>query len=208
MADKKEAPILSRRERELLRHRGEIMAAATSLFSENGFHQTTVQMIADRADFSVGYLYKHFESKEQIYQATLDFHHGKLDEAIVEVRARGLPPLEELYRTYEAAAAHFNQYREFLRIYHNTIEVGSEDKPRKQEEHRRDVISCLERAVAAGEIKPVNVEIMASAIFGAAQELFKTLAKRDGQNPLAPLPDTLFELLIDPLRIQPPSESN
>jgi len=206
MVDKKEAPILSRRERELLRHRGEIMDAATSLFSENGFYQTTVQMIAERADFSVGYLYKHFESKEQIYQATLDFHHGKLDEAIADVRAQGLPPLEELYRTYEAAAAHFNEYREFLRIYHNTIEVGKEDKPRKHEEHRQDLVSILDRAIAAGEIKPVNAEIMASAIFGAAQELFKTLAKRDGENPLAPLPGTLFELLIDPVRLKPSSK--
>ena len=44
----------TRRERELARHRQEILDAAVHLFAENGFHPTTMQMIAERAEFSVG----------------------------------------------------------------------------------------------------------------------------------------------------------
>ncbi len=178
----------------------EIMEAAMALFAENGFHQTTVQMIAERADFSVGYLYKHFESKEQIYLGVLDFHHEQLDKVIAEVRSENLAPLQDIYQTYRTVSDHFNKYRDFLRIYHNEIEVGCENKPRKKEEHRVYLTQALARAVDAGELKDVDVEILANAIMGAAQELFKILARREGENPLSPLADTIFELLIDPQR--------
>ena len=88
----------------------------------------------------------------------------------------------------------------FLRIYHNEIEVGNETKPRKREEHRAYLAQALAKAVEVGELKPVDVEILANAIMGAAQELFKTLARREGENPLSSLADTIFELLIDPQR--------
>lgn len=195
---------LSRRELEQLRHREEIMRAATSLFAENGYHQTTVQMIAERADFSVGYLYKHFESKDQIYLATLDFHHQRLDVVLASTKGLGLPPLEELRRTYEAVSEYFNNYPDFMRIYHNEIDVALKEKPRKQEEHRADLLELLGRAIEAGDLRSdVDIHLLAGAILGASMELFKTLAQREGENPFAPMAGTLFKLLIDPLRPEP-----
>lgn len=195
---------LTRRERERLRHRDEIMEAATALFAENGYHQTTVQMIAERADFSVGYLYKHFESKEQIYLAALEFHHQQLDEVLHRVRSSGLPPLEEIHASYSAVAAHFNRYRDFMRIYHNEIDVAVADRPRKIEEHRQNLMDSLGRAVEAGELRSdLDLELFAGAILGAAMELFKTLSMREGENPFAPMADTLFRMLIDHQRVSP-----
>jgi hypothetical protein len=50
----------SGRDREHARHRREILAAAVRLFAEHGYHETTMQLVAQAADVSVGYLYKHF----------------------------------------------------------------------------------------------------------------------------------------------------
>jgi AcrR family transcriptional regulator len=44
--------------------RGEILDAATKVFSKKGFHATTLDEIAAEADVSKGSLYIHFESKE------------------------------------------------------------------------------------------------------------------------------------------------
>ena len=41
---------LTRREREQLRHRREILDAALVLFSEHGFHNVSMQMVAARSD--------------------------------------------------------------------------------------------------------------------------------------------------------------
>jgi len=57
----------SRKERERARHRQAILEAAEAVFAEQGYNGATVQKIAERAEFSVGYLYTIFENKEDIY---------------------------------------------------------------------------------------------------------------------------------------------
>ncbi len=49
-----------------------ILAAALALFSENGFHATSIQMIAERAGIAAGLLYNYFESKEQLFREVLE----------------------------------------------------------------------------------------------------------------------------------------
>ena len=74
-------------------HHQDILDAAVFLFAENGYHQTTMQMVADRAEFSVGYLYKHFSGKEEMYQELVRFHLRKMDELMEKVGERELEPL-------------------------------------------------------------------------------------------------------------------
>jgi len=57
----------SRKERERLRHRQEILAAALRLFSEKGFHDVSMQEIAAAAEFGTGTLYHFFSSKEELF---------------------------------------------------------------------------------------------------------------------------------------------
>ena len=60
---------LSRREREKRRQRQEMIAAALSLFSEKGYHNVSMQEIAETAEFAIGTLYKFFQNKEDLYKA-------------------------------------------------------------------------------------------------------------------------------------------
>ena len=46
--------------------RAEILAAATKVFSEKGFHAATLDDIAERAEVSKGLIYIHFDSKEAV----------------------------------------------------------------------------------------------------------------------------------------------
>ncbi|MCP4547631.1 MAG: TetR/AcrR family transcriptional regulator [bacterium] len=62
---------LSRKERESARHKDEVLAAAMGLLVSQSYHEVTVQQIADAAEFSVGYLYKLFANKDDIYAAVL-----------------------------------------------------------------------------------------------------------------------------------------
>jgi AcrR family transcriptional regulator len=61
---------LTRREREQLRHRKEILDAAVSVFWEKGFNGAGVQEIAQKAEFGVGTLYRLFPGgKKEIYNS-------------------------------------------------------------------------------------------------------------------------------------------
>ena len=56
----------ARREREKEERRQSILRAAREVFFENGFHQATVEAVAERAEVSKGTVYLYFESKETI----------------------------------------------------------------------------------------------------------------------------------------------
>jgi len=58
----------SRKEREYLRHRQEILQAALELFSQRGFHNVSMYEIATASEFAVGTLYKFFSNKEDLYR--------------------------------------------------------------------------------------------------------------------------------------------
>lgn len=59
--------ILSRKEREVARHRNEILEAAEKVFVEKGYVSVSMEEVAQRAEFAVGSLYKYFRSKEELY---------------------------------------------------------------------------------------------------------------------------------------------
>ena len=79
---------LSRRERERLQHKREIMDAALRLFSERGYHNVSMEEIAKEAEFGVGTLYNFFKSKEELYKSLVkevaDRFHSALTSAIEE----------------------------------------------------------------------------------------------------------------------------
>ncbi len=62
---------LPRKERERLAHRREIIGAAERVFARNGHRGSTVEQIAQEAEFAVGTLYNFFKSKEELYEEVL-----------------------------------------------------------------------------------------------------------------------------------------
>ena len=76
----------SRRERERLAHRSEILTTALKLFSSKGYHNVSMQEIARQAEFAVGTLYNFFKDKEDLYKALVleqaNKFHTELNRAI------------------------------------------------------------------------------------------------------------------------------
>ncbi len=52
--------------------RAQIVEAACACFSENGYHQTTVREICERAGLSPGAVYGYFKSKDEILEAVAE----------------------------------------------------------------------------------------------------------------------------------------
>ena len=81
-----ESAKLSRREREKLAQRREILAAAVDLFSKKGFSNVSMQEIAKKSEFAMGTLYRFFKSKEDLYRALVmeqfNIFHSALTKAI------------------------------------------------------------------------------------------------------------------------------
>jgi len=58
---------LSRKDREKLAHRNELVQAARQVFVTCGYHGSTIEQIAREADFAVGTVYNFFANKEELF---------------------------------------------------------------------------------------------------------------------------------------------
>lgn len=59
--------------------RTRILAAAQEVFSQKGFHQATMDEIAERADVGKGTLYRHFPSKENLFHQLVQIRLKELE---------------------------------------------------------------------------------------------------------------------------------
>ena len=65
------------------KRRQAIVEASRPLFAQNGFRGTSVRDIARAADVSEALLYKHFASKDELYEEVMDYA-GKVSETGIE----------------------------------------------------------------------------------------------------------------------------
>jgi len=69
---KKDRNVPSRKEREKQTRQHEILSSAKKLFLEKGYHRTTLEEIAQHAEFGKGTIYNYFSSKEELFFGILN----------------------------------------------------------------------------------------------------------------------------------------
>jgi AcrR family transcriptional regulator len=67
-----------------VQRREQILVAATTAFARNGFSATSLDDIAAEAGITRAILYRHFDSKTELYQAVLDTMCTRLDTHVAE----------------------------------------------------------------------------------------------------------------------------
>lgn len=80
-----------------------ILDAALQVFSEKGFHQATVEEIADRADVGKGTLYRYFTSKETLFNELVTLRLDELEKsalAVLDGQDDVLTMIHKLLHTY------------------------------------------------------------------------------------------------------------
>lgn len=108
---------LTRREREKLRQRQEIMETALGLFCEKGYHNVTMHEIAKESEFAIGTLYKFFRGKESLYEALMLDLSDKFRTVLGRAVEKG-PDAAERLRSYVAAKGKvFCENAKIIRLY-------------------------------------------------------------------------------------------
>jgi len=108
---------ITRKKREHIYHRTEILQTALKLFSESGFHNVTMNEIAKGSEFAVGTLYKFFKNKEDLYRALIvekaeEFHSASMD----AIKIRGDETVK-IRACIEAKIQAFVDNLDFIRLY-------------------------------------------------------------------------------------------
>ncbi|MBI5521462.1 MAG: TetR/AcrR family transcriptional regulator [Desulfarculus sp.] len=108
---------LPRRERDRLRQRQEILAAAIELFSEKGYHNVSMNEIAERSEFAIGTIYKFFKSKEELYNSLMLDLSDRFHQALTKALTQGDSPVEKLRNYIRAKGNTFIDNVSVIRLY-------------------------------------------------------------------------------------------
>jgi len=108
---------LSRKERENLRHKEEILAAALKLFSDKGFYNVSMQEIAEQSEFSVGTLYKFFESKESLFAALIRSCAHRVSDILIPILDEKADDKQKITNYIEAHKQIIEEYASSIRLY-------------------------------------------------------------------------------------------
>ncbi len=115
---------LSRKEREKRRRRNEVLDAAEELFSLRGFYETTVQDIAERAEFAVGTIYNMFENKDAIYHEIVRIRVREHMDLVKEELRTMSDPQQMLRTLIRAKFDFFDKHRQFFSIFTRVLHGG------------------------------------------------------------------------------------
>lgn len=108
---------LERREREKEQRKQGILDVALSLFSRRGFHNVSMQEVAEDAGFGVGTLYNFFDGKEALFDELHNRAHDQvLDALLKELQGPGTE-VERLRRFMQCQPVILMEHGDFIRLY-------------------------------------------------------------------------------------------
>nr|MEE4267790.1 TetR/AcrR family transcriptional regulator [Candidatus Krumholzibacteria bacterium] len=195
---------LSRQEREWnSRHRA-ILKSATELYLEHGLSGTTMQMIADRSEFSVGYLYKHFADKRAMLNEIIDGVLEQYEKAreILLSESRG-DPMGTIRKDLVQCAAQLQENAQVMPLFVSTRESSRSRIRQRILAYRHQGAALLQEAMDLGQIKPRNPDVLAAALDGVIFGLIETMIDTGQTHRFAELPAIVDELLLKPLETDP-----
>jgi AcrR family transcriptional regulator len=195
---------LTRREREKLHHRRQMLEAALQLFSEKGYHNVSMHQIAARAEFAIGTLYKFFKNKEDMYRAlvteksteifndlgaplsddgdTLDI----LENYLVN-RAKIAVETAPLLRLHMAIAQglSFNINAEVEKVFRKF-----------HEQHIAKLVSVMKEGIRTKVLRDADPHALAVALDGLARSLFFCSSKDPKRYPHETIAPTVLDLFL------------
>ncbi len=108
---------LPRREREKLRQRQEMLSAALDLFSLKGYHNVSMNEVAEKAEFAIGTLYKFFQNKEDLYKALLLQLCDRFEEALTQAISEPDDEIEKLRNYVRVRLERFRANIKIVRLF-------------------------------------------------------------------------------------------
>jgi AcrR family transcriptional regulator len=90
----------SRREERKDETRRELIASATKVFVERGFHRTSLEEIARAAGYTTGAIYFHFGGKDELFLAAFESYALRRVDEIEEVYEQASGPLPQIARAF------------------------------------------------------------------------------------------------------------
>ena len=148
---------MSIREEKKQKTKQAIMDAAITLFSTNGFENTSIEELAKVAGVGKGTVYGYFQTKKEILHAFCEYELDQIHKELVKRANPKAPILDQMLTIYMTEFKYVTQNKEFGRIFmRQTIFPDENDAKnflKNEDKYFQLIFPILERAKERGELR-------------------------------------------------------
>ncbi len=152
----------------VVKRREQIFNAVIRLFSEKGYHSTTLREISKESGITLGNLYDYISTKVDILSIIQEKATQAVMDAISKEREGHLDPIEKLKNLINSELNAMDKYQELiLIIYQESHAMGKEtiySLLQGERKHLREYERIIEEGIRKGFLKPVNTRMLANMI--------------------------------------------
>ena len=150
--------------------RAQLLAAATNVFVNNGYHATVMDHIAEHAGVSKPVLYQHFPGKLELYLALLERH---ADELVRRVLGAIEETTDNAQRVRNAVGAYFDFVDGDGQAFRLVFESDLRNQPEVQAVVEQATTACVE-AIARAMVADAGLDadrawLVAVGVVGASE---------------------------------------
>lgn len=178
-----------------------ILEAAADIFAASGFHQATIEQIAEAAGVGKGTVYLYFKSKQGLFDALLLESLRRVLQQTKAVVEAPVDPIERIRRLVHLHLQILQRNQPLMQM------IMREFSPGKLESLRPDLsqymadllglyILLLEEGMASGYLRQHNPQVIALAFLGAVNQVGANLIHGRLPIDLAESETGLFQLFI------------
>jgi len=168
---------VSRAQRLRESRRAAVLAVARRLFSQKGYHATSIHHIIESAEIARGTFYLYFESKRAIFDELLDGLVATLQAQVkrIEVGPDAPPPVAQMDGIVDRVLKTLLDNREMARILLREAVGIDVDFDRKLAEFygriEAMIMGALNTGRQLGVIRPCDAQVVARCVLGSIKEV-------------------------------------
>lgn len=189
----------------------EILRAAMRVFSTKGVTDTKMTDIAQAAGIGKGTIYEYFRSREELFQSAFEYLLRKIKAMMVSQIDEAMGPEEKIRTGFlaylDVTTMQIEDFADILldfwaysiRNKDNGDNIAL-DIQRRYQEYRDLTTPILQEGIDKGIFKPMNVELVASAIIAAGDGLFlQWMADKENFN-LRRAAENILDIILQGIR--------
>ncbi len=185
------------------RHRQEIIEAALYLFGKKGYKDTTIEEIAEHAQFSKGAIYSYFKSKKELFNEALKELFDKV-QAFAEEAKNLKGDAREKLKVYALNVVNYfllESRHSFNVMMQAVMQMNAEDRERTKSyvmRRLKQINQILTDIVATdiknGNLKNFHPNIIVTTFNGILRDLIHGCLLEDFANPT---PEEIIDITIE-----------
>ncbi|QNG20295.1 TetR/AcrR family transcriptional regulator [Rhodococcus triatomae] len=156
----------------------QMLDAAVEVFSERGFHETSMDAIAARAEISKPMLYLYYGSKDELFAACIQREGLRFAEAFTPAGDPGLTPREQLRKAIEVFLDFVGEHRNSWMVLYRQA-LGQQAFMGSVQSARDRLIELTAALLAASTREPLpgqDFHMVAVALVGAGEAVADRVA--------------------------------